>query len=338
MSDRLVYAGLTHQSAPVAIRERFHQDRESRRALLDGLARVASEQLVLDTCGRYEIYAVTDVSPAELAAAAGLDRVPSAYIRTATGDDCARHALNVAAGLESQILGERQIVRQIRDAYLAAADARAVGPILSKLFQTAIHTGKRVRVETGIGAHAMSCATLAVDFLRARSVDLARDTVLVLGSGRIAADTVDALHRAGSTNIILIGRNIRTSGALSERKKIVAYAWEQLPGQLADASGLIVCTAAPAFIVKPRHIGQRNDRPLCAVDLSVPRNIDPAVARIEGVTLRHLDELLDGAHRIAPNMRAARSIVESHWQKFERWRRVRTNILQSRANPQAAAA
>jgi len=341
----LICIGITHKTAPVWVRERLRPPITEQRALLDSLAGVAPQRAVLSTCGRFEIYAVTTRPHPDLwiNTVAGTAQMSSdvlaPYIRLLCGDACAEHLLRVAAGLESQIIGEPHILRQVREAFQLACEARSIGPLLSTLFRTAIHTGKRVRSETGINPSRRSFAQLAVDRIESACRPIESKTVVVIGSGRLAAEAAAGLAARRAGLIVVVNRSFQRARDLARRVGGKAADIEHLPDVLTRADAVVVCTASPTFIIDQHLLRHRTGNGITIIDLSLPRNVDPSVTQMHGVRLTHLDQLASPRHSFSGDPKgsapvphpdsldagtaAARRIVEQQLQRLRRWQRAR---------------
>jgi glutamyl-tRNA reductase len=329
VTAQLFYLGLTHHSAPLAIRENLRPDREKQRTMLARLANLAEGRMVLSTCERFEVYATTPCTDAAdwVGLLSHWFHLPvgllERHLRTNVGSAVARHLLRVGAGLESRIVGETQILGQVRDAFLQATQSRCLDADLSALGRAAIRTGKRVRTETSINSGARSIATIAVEHIACASGPLRDRAALILGSGKLAAVVAAelALRRAG--RIVVAGRNVDRAAALAQQFGGVSLGMDQLAVAVSEADAVIACTSSPSYVADASMIGRHRVKPLCLVDLSVPRNIDPAVTPLSGVSLMHLDELLAGQSAREEGIAAAERIVEEELGRHNAWREER---------------
>ena len=328
MADQLLYVGITHDSAPLAIRESLRPDQGQLRAILERLAEVATGRLVLSTCERFELYAMTACTDTAtwVRLLANWFHLPAAlvarHIQTLQGPGAARHFLRVAAGLESRIVGEVQILGQSRDAFLLAQSAGALDARLNTLGRAAIRAGKRVRCETTLNAEARSIATITLDHLDRIFGSLSGKSVLLLGTGNLAEVVAAELAVRKCGAVTLAGRNAECGTQLAKKSNASFHAMDQLPALLCNADIAIACTSSPTYIVHPAII--RAERPLALVDLSVPRNIDPEVTRVPGVHLWDIDELVAGQPIVLNGVVAANAIVEEELSRFVRWTRERS--------------
>jgi glutamyl-tRNA reductase len=335
VNNELFYIGLTHQTAPLAIREKLRADRERQAGMLTDLSTFAGGRMVLATCERFEVYATTDqvdVAP-WITRLAEWFQLPADVLRgcvqTFVGAGAAEHLLRVAAGLESRIVGERQILGQVRNAFQFAAEQDSLDAPLSTLARAAICTGKRVRQETALGDGARSIVTVAMDWLAETHGGLNGRSLVVVGSGRLAALAVDQAVQRGPRRMVIVGRNEDRAAELAGRFGVSRLGMDALASAVAEADVVLTCTASPSYLIEPSSIGIERTRPLLLIDLSVPRNVDPAVARLPNVTLGHLDELVEHGlqhSRCSPApdaIRRAEEIVLEELRRFLQWRRGR---------------
>lgn len=327
MNGGLLCIGMTHQSAPLSIREQTRLDGGQQGALLAGLGELAPERMILSTCERFEVYARPE--NAELGEWLGrLARwfhlstdLLNRHCRIIAGPPVAEHLLRVAAGLESRIIGEPQILRQVRAAFLQADEAACLGPILSALGRAAIHAGRRVRRETSINTQARSVATVAVGRVERELGGLEGKTVLILGSGQLAGDLVACLARRRGCRILVVSSDAERADALAAKFRGMGLSMARLREGIAQSAAVIACTKRPSFVLERSAIG-RSQR-LCIVDLGVPRNVDPAAGRMPGVRLIHLDELVGDEAACEDGIGRAAEIVAEELERFRVWHRDR---------------
>jgi glutamyl-tRNA reductase len=298
--------GLNHTTAPVHLRERVGFNEEQVRAALsrlscDHASRAEAEMLILSTCNRIEIYAASSrKSFAELedflADARGVPlKELHPHLYHCADEDAVRHLLSVAAGLDSLVLGEPQILGQVTRALELARGVGAAGPLLSRLFQAAIHAGKRARTETAISRNPASVASLAAGLCERSVHDLRAARVVVLGAGEMAELAVEALRKRGVEKLTVVNRSLERARALAGRWGAEADTFENLAEQLLRADILIASTGAPHIMIGPEMVAaamqQRPARALVLVDIAVPRDIDPDVSLIPNVRLHDIDNL-----------------------------------------------
>jgi glutamyl-tRNA reductase len=333
----LLALGASHKTAPLAVRERL--------ALLDGQVEPflqeliahpqISEAVAISTCNRTELYVVAaDPVEAESGVLAILARRagarPTELLEAVYAErncDAARHLFRVASGLESMIVGEAEIQGQVKRAYERALHARTTGPLVNKLFRAALATGKRVRTETTISTGHASVASVAVDAARDAVGPLDERRVAIVGAGETAELTARAFHVQGVSTMFVANRHRDRAIALAERYGGSSGSFDELPAELVRADVVVSSTASPHAIIGAEELAEvmaaRAGRPLLLVDLAVPRDIDPACAEIEGVTLLDMDALQSA---VRANLRVRRAeaaravdIVEDEIQTFAGW-------------------
>jgi len=335
MENDLLYFGLTHRTAPLALREAFRADRDKAREMYHRLSTVTVGTFLLSTCERFELYAVASAKLAN----EWPDRlstwfhVPCSLVRTCTRalatEAAARHLLRVAAGLDSRILGEPHILGQVREAYACALDAHSLDPILAALGRFALRTGKRVRHETNINASRRSIVTVALERLRAECNPWRAKTTLIVGSGTLAEDILARLQndRRPPNRVLICGRNQARADHLAKRMEASAVPWGELPYAVAQADAILTATASMTYVLDAGSITAamllRPARPLCLFDLGMPRNIDPVVAQIPNIRRFDLDALLARSVGDLQGLAAAERIVEEEVTHFLRWRHER---------------
>jgi glutamyl-tRNA reductase len=335
--SELIALGISHKTAPVSLRERLaFSDREaeefSRLAVSTPEVR---EAVVISTCNRTEVYLVVgDPVQAEgdvlglLARRAGIRPTELAEaIYSPRNCDAARQLYRVTAGLESMIVGEAEIQGQVRRAHEAAIRAGSSGPLTNRLFAAALRTGKRVRSETAIGASRVSVPSVAVDLANSVLGDLQARHVVILGAGETSELTARALAEQGAGTIFVANRHADRALSLAERFGGTVVGLDKLPDQLLAADIVLSSTSSPHPIVGREELelvmAQRERRPLLLIDIAVPRDVDPACAELEGVTLYDIDDLQAVVARNlssrAEEVPRAHEIVEEEIRRFARW-------------------
>ena len=324
--------GVNHRTAPLDVRERFaHGAHEVPGALARVMAAGASGGVLLSTCNRTEFYVVADeerVTPVvwDLLGerlAGGTAAREYGYI--ARDRDAVRHLYRVSSGLDSMILGESQIQGQVRDAW-EASRAQA-GPVLHRLFQTALHVGARVRTETALGSGTASAASAAVAVAGKIFGDLAGRTALILGAGDMAELAATCLSDEGVQVSLVANRTHERARVIAERLGARALTLDEAWPHFATADMVLCSTAAPHAVVTWDRVGAviggRRGRPLCILDLAVPRDVDPAIAQIENVFLYDIDDLQTVAAQASVRRReeipAAERIVDEETDLFWAW-------------------
>jgi len=298
--------GLSHTSAPVNLRERINFGEEQIRASLSRLScghlsGNLAEMVILSTCNRIEIYAVSSQEVFTeleifLSEVRGVNRDEfSLHLYHHKDVDAARHLFNVAAGLDSLVVGEPQILGQVTRALELARGQNSAGPILNRLFQSAIHAGKRARTETGISRNPASVSSLAASLTERVVHHLADSQIVILGAGEMAELAVEALRKRGANRILVVNRTLERAHTLAQRWDAQATTFENLNSALTSADILIASTGAPHTLISPEMVKeamtQRAERPLVLIDIAVPRDIDPEIASIPHVRLYNMDNL-----------------------------------------------
>jgi glutamyl-tRNA reductase len=293
--------GINHRTAPIALREKVAFSEERLLAALRALRQETgvAEVVILSTCNRTELYWAGSASGEELSQwlerhhGNTLDLASSLYVHQESR--AVEHAFSVASGLDSMVLGEAQILGQLKDAYRVAQQAGSTGPSLNKLFQAAFSAAKRVRSETRIGENAVSLASATVSLARRVYSDLSAQTALMVGAGEMNALAARHFISAGVKRVVIANRTLLRAQALATELKAHAVGLDALDQELAEADIVITCTASPVPLITKAAaeaaIRARRRRPIFMVDLAVPRDIDPAVAELEDVYLFSIDDL-----------------------------------------------
>jgi glutamyl-tRNA reductase len=298
--------GLNHTSAPVELRERLHFTEDQVRASLARLTcgRVASslsEIVILSTCNRTEIYsAANTLAFEELELFLADTRAVSVeefrpHLYHFHDMDAVRHLYEVAAGLDSLVIGEPQILGQVTKALELSRGQNTAGSLLNRLFQAAIHAGKRARTETSISRNPASISSLAASLSEHTVHNISEAQLVVLGAGEMAELAVEALRKRGASRILVVSRTLERAQSLVQRWNAQATTFENLPFALVQADVLISSTSAPHTLISAEMVAEamiaRQNRPLVLVDIAVPRDIDPDVANLPDVRLYDVDKL-----------------------------------------------
>jgi glutamyl-tRNA reductase len=293
--------GLNHKTAPVALREKLAFNEDRLLAALQALRqeRGVAEVVILSTCNRTEVYWAGSASGTELSQwlerhhDSRLDLAANLYVHQE--QRAVEHAFNVASGLDSMVLGEAQILGQLKNAYRIAQRAGSTGPHLNKLFQAAFSAAKRVRSETQIGANAVSLASATVSLARRMYSDLSAQSALMIGAGEMIALTARHFAAAGVRRIVIANRTLARAQTLAAEIKGYAVDLSLIDKELPEADIVICCTASPAPIVTKlaaaAAVRARRRRPIFMVDLAVPRDIEPTIAELEDIYLFSIDDL-----------------------------------------------
>jgi glutamyl-tRNA reductase len=334
--------GINHLTAPIELRERLALDGAGvADALRDVIAQApVAEAVLLATCNRTELYVATaEPAAADAAMRRVFERLAAerrplvdAHAYARAGADAARHLLRVAAGLDSMILGEHQILGQVREAQSRARDAETLGPLTHRLWSTALHAGKRARAETDIGMGAVSVALAAVALAERAVGELRGRRVLLIGAGETCRLAARHLADRRPSRLWVANRTPGRAAAIAEAFGGEPIGLDGIGEVLASADAVVSATRAPGFVVTPAMVRQavagRPGRPLALVDIAVPRDIDPACADVEGAALFSIDAvrtLVDRslAHRVGEIPRVE-AIIDEECAKFSAWTRAQS--------------
>ena len=300
---RLILVGTSYQRAPVELRELLAYDTGLRRGALERLSSRGSEAAVLSTCNRTEVYAV-DPEPAaveeriygELADLSGLspsELAPALY--TVTDEAAAVHLFRVAAGLDSMVPGEAQILGQVREAYEAAREVGTTGSTLHRLFRQALRVGKRVRTETAIGENPASVSSAAAELAERVFEGLEGRKILLIGAGKTADLTAANLISRGVGEIVVANRSLDRAEALAHRFGGRAVGLEAVESELAQVDVVVASTGSQGLVLSGEQVAramrERRGRPVFFIDIAVPRDLDPAINDLEGCYLYDIDDL-----------------------------------------------
>ena len=338
----IVLVGVNHKSAPVEVRERLAFTEEAcasgLRALVDG--DLVREGLIVSTCNRVEVVAETatdrlnDTIERVNQFLSGTKTLPpsffEAHVYQHTDDQAIRHLFRVTSSLDSMVVGEPQVLGQVRRAYSIALEAGTAGRILNRLVHHAFRVAKRVRTETGIGANAVSISYMAVELGRKIFESLAGHTALLIGAGEMAELSARHLVNAGVKRVLLANRTEERAERLAAELGGETVSFDGLADCLAEADIIICSTAADQYVITEsmarQALSKRRNRPSFFIDISVPRNIDPAVGKLPNVFVFDIDDL---ESVISSNIRErereaerAELIVESEIMQFQQTLRV----------------
>jgi glutamyl-tRNA reductase len=333
---RLLAVGVSHRTSPVELRERVDFARGGLDAAIRAVVArgVASEVVVLSTCNRAEVYAVVDsaqsdgaltgffseyhgVEPAEL----------SEHLYLHTGPDAAQHLLRVAAGLDSLVVGEPQILGQVKAAYRIAQEQHSTGVVTNRLFHSAFAAGKRVRSETGLAEGAVSVSYAAIGLAKKIFGDLTGLNVLILGAGEMAKLTGIHLQSQRVKPVTIVSRNVIAADGLARQLGGRAARWAELDEVLSAADILITATGAAETVLGKVRVDEvmrsRRNRPLFVIDIAVPRDVEPSVGDLDQVFLYNIDDLRmivqENLARRSSEFARAEAIVSEEVSKFSSW-------------------
>jgi len=343
-SPVLFLLGASHHKTPLELREKlalpadrlpaFHQTAST----LPGMKELA----VLNTCNRVEFYGIADSAAAVLRLRETFCEFqgfpPDAFASIshhAAGLSAIEHLLSVASGLDSQMLGETEILGQVKDAYAAAQDRRTTGPVLNRVFQKAFQHVKYVRTHTAITTGQISVANVAVDLALEIFGDLASTRILLLGAGDIGEKTAKAFQSRGAHSLAVSGRTLEKAMTLATELGAVAVPFEQREQRLSEYDVVVCSTAAPHAVIGAAAVAaairKRPARPLFLIDLALPRDVEPDVASLQNIFLYDLDDLAKIAeqHRTAREAELDKCRVLLDAKTEVVWKQVEERLLRS---------
>lgn len=342
--QRLVCLGLSHHHVGVDVRERFAVPPIRVPEVLGHLlgTGVLAEGVILSTCNRVEFYAVMSGAgvPAlreflrERAGLAAAEFDPG-WFYVHQGEAAARHLMQVAAGLDSMVVGETEILGQVKEAYELSRALGACGPVTHRLFQKTFQAAKHVRSATGVGRGAVSIGSVAVELAQEAIGGFAHRQVMILGAGEIGERTARALVSRGVRSVLVSNRSPERARTIAGELGGEAIGFEDWPERLGGIDILITSTAAPHIVVRPEHIhramAQRRGRRLFIIDLAVPRDVAPEVNAIENVYVYDIDALQSLANRATEDRAtaalAAQGILENYVKRLNVGAGIRAPII-----------
>lgn len=337
MRHHLIGFGIDHAQAPIALRERLAFTDDTLPQGLAAVATIAPEALILSTCNRLEVYALL-ARPDDVVrlrrTVADLCDIPASVVEGTAAiyeqQDAVSHLFRVACGLESQVLGEPQILAQVRDALAAARQAGTAGPILSRLAMDALRVGKQARTETGIARNRLSVAHAAVDLAAGHLGGLSGRSALVVGAGKTGTLAAKLLREARVADLVIANRTAEHGQAMAQRVGARFAPLAAVPAELRAVDAAFAAVTAPGPVIAGADLaaglGQRR-HPLIAVDLGVPRNIAPALGQHPLVRLFDVDDLravtVDRRVQFEQDIRAVEAMVAVAAAAFDDWRTAR---------------
>lgn len=332
----LTMVGVSHHDAPLEVRERLAIPADAVPASLEALARILGPAVILSTCNRSEVYLsgafTLDDVVAVLEGVAGIDSaLARGHLRVRRDLEAVQHLFEVAAGVDSMVLGEPEILGQVRGAFSLSTAAGSDDAVLSRLFHLAIRVGRRARAETGISRHAISLSSVAVHEALAHHPDVSRTNVLVLGAGEAGRAAAEALVDRGVARVAVINRTLAHAEALAADLGGTARPFDGLVDALAEADVVIAATGAAGHVVTCADLEAalrlRHERmasgPLLVFDIAVPRDFEAEARTLPGAAYRDLDDLqrvseANGAARGA-EVDAVRGLVDIEAARFAAW-------------------
>jgi glutamyl-tRNA reductase len=316
----VLVVGLSYRTAPVSLLERASVPGDELRKTIDELARSESisEVLLLSTCNRVEVYAdvarfhpaVADITTVlgRHAGVAVSDLSEHLYVHFA--EAAVEHLFSVASGLDSMVVGESQILGQLRAAYAFGVERSSVGSVLHELAQTALRVGKRVHTETGVDRAGASVVAVALDRAEDRLGELRGRRAVIVGAGSMGALAGATLRRRGVTDLVIANRSVDRGQRLADSLGASAIPLSGLADAIGAADLLVSSTGATGLVIELETLRPRHGRPLVVLDLALPRDVDPAVAAINGVTYVDLDALRDSGAMVSDaEVSAAAAII-----------------------------
>ena len=330
----ILLTGLDHKTASLELRERVAFTADQLSDALPRLGGIVGEAVVVSTCNRTEVYTTADEPDAAASLVRGFvadyhgldDDAPAEGFRDLVDADAVRHLFRVAGGLDSMIVGESQILGQVRSALAAASAAGTLSAPLSRLFHRAIRAGRRVREETGVGRNALSVSFAAVRLAQTVLGDLSGSRVLLIGAGEAGKLVAEALRKTGVGELTVTNRTARRASALADELGGRAVPFDRLDAAVADADIVVAATEAPDLLLSAETVRAANrdrGRKMFMFDLAVPRNIDPEAASIDGVSLYNIDDLAavaqDNLRERRKAAAAAEAVVDDEVAQFVQW-------------------
>lgn len=327
--------GINHQTAPIAIREKVAIREEQLQSCLSLLHHYAPHGLILSTCNRTEVYTSSNDSKLGVAASIKFLKTRSdmpdvsllRHVYIQQGEAVVEQLYQVACGLDSMIIGEFEVLGQVRHALEVAEEAGMVNPLLRHLFRSAIRTGRKAREKTGISQNALSVSSVAVDLAEKAVGDLAGCKVMVIGAGEAGRLVAKAASERGASQITVANRTQRRAAPLAKTLGGIAVGLDNLVPELSSANIVITCAGAPARILDASHMREvmraRPDLPLVLIDIAVPRNIEPSVGKISNVFLYDIDDLTEisnqNRQQRETEIQKVREIIAAEVTRFVSW-------------------
>lgn len=327
----LSLTGVDFNSAPMPVRERLSIARPSLPRALEVLGSLGYSGVILSTCNRTEVYAISHEEgvPSEefFRAYFGDTQVFMPYIYTLSNRNAAEHLFEVAAGLDSMVVGEFEVLGQVSHALEAAEGAGVVSEPIRHLLTSAIRAGRRVRQETDISKGALSISAMAVECAASIVPDFIHRQLIVIGAGEAGRLVAKVAHKRGVSQITLVSHNPQLAHDIASELGVSCCSLNELPDELSKASTVVTCSLAPHWVLSVAQISQlmtqRPDEPLVLVDIGIPRNVEPAAGQIANVFLYNIDDLnhLAELNRLArqKEIQGAKSIITQELSRLGKW-------------------
>ncbi len=335
---RILVYGINHTKAPVGIREQVYlsQDNHSTLQKLLLSSGIIIESVTLSTCNRTEIYAVTNESEhSKRFIEESLEKIKNitqdtlrSYFYTHEELAAINHIFRVSASLDSMVIGETQILGQVKNAYSYATNIQSTGPLLNKLFHAAFHTAKRIRTETRLGERPVSIASCALSLTKKIFNHLENKKALLIGLGDMGAEVGMLFSKEKIGSLLAINRTYDKTLLLAQSLPITPIHWEELKKALIDADIVVSCAHADSFLLTYDFLSsimkERKQRPIFLIDIAMPRNIDPKTQEIDNIFLYDLDSLnlviQDNKKERESEAKKAGEIIQHEVQEFLKWR------------------
>jgi glutamyl-tRNA reductase len=333
---QLFLVGLSHKSAPLEVRERVALSGADLKAALLQLraSEGVEEAFVVSTCNRVEVFVQAEAEDAARRFFTSRAEQARDHLYVKAGADAVRHLFRVAASLDSMVVGEQQILGQVKEAYGLASGVQAAGGYMSRLCNRAFATAKRVRTETSIGRGATSMSQVAVDLVEKIFGDLKGRSILLVGAGKMGTLSAKALRVLNVERVLVTNRSPERGQQLADQVGGVFRPWAELELLLVEADVVIVSTGAPTFVLTADMVRaakrKRRHRNLCLIDLAVPRNVDPACAELDdvfGYDVDDMQKVVSANHQARQGEAvSAEAIVEAEVIAFTRERETRAAL------------
>ncbi len=330
---KLSVTGISHHETPVELREFFAFGLEELTPALESMAMGSDGAVLISTCNRTELYVASNEPYSREAAVERLTKARGSVVPEGLsffhleGESAVQHLFRVAAGIDSLVIGESEVLGQVRQAFTAATAAGSANAILARLFHSALRVGRRARSETEIGTHGLSVSGLAVSLSRKVLGDLQHKSVLVVGAGEAGQHSAAALAQNGVGRLMVTTRRSGLAVEIAKQLKGVALPFEDMPSALAEADVVISATSASTTIISATQVAAavaaRPERPLVIVDIAVPRDVDASARNVPGVHLFDIDDLEAAAEANLEARRrevsAVEAIVDDEQGRFLTW-------------------
>jgi len=324
--NRLIGVELSHQKAPLAIREKISLKNEDLSGALLSLRKKMQEVFIISTCNRLSVYAITDnINPIfDFYREFGpLDPYLSVYEHDV---QAARHLFSTASGLESQALGEHEILGQIKKDYAIARETRTIGPVMDELIRRAISVGKKVRQHTAIGQYPVSLASVSYDVLKSIHHDFTDKSVLVIGTGEMANLMLKIISKKPFANLYIASRSFHRAQSMGKLYHGTPVAFENIHSMLPDVDIIIGATHSDTYVLKKEDLLNINNK-ITLVDIGLPRNFDPEIKILNNARLFNLDDLKSltekGMQRRHEEIPKAMDIIADEIEEFNYWMNTR---------------